>query len=161
MSFARSLQNLIAAGRCCNQFIPHPYPSKQTPPNQHFSADGVSRRDLGTGSPILEGPNGQKQRSNAAGVSRRGLGTGSPILEVPMAKKQRSNAAGDSRRGLGTGSPILEGPESMRGSCNCSSLSCHGRDSNPHSHYWPRDFKSLVSTIPPPWQTRSAPKAIS
>ena len=26
---------------------------------------------------------------------------------------------------------------------------CRERDSNPHSHYWPRDFKSLVSTIPP------------
>src|SRR5574344_1688048 len=24
--------------------------------------------------------------------------------------------------------------------------SCRERDSNPHSHYWPRDFKSLVST---------------
>ena len=23
---------------------------------------------------------------------------------------------------------------------------CRERDSNPHSHYWPRDFKSLVST---------------
>ena len=23
------------------------------------------------------------------------------------------------------------------------------RDLNPHSHYWPREFKSLVSTIPP------------
>ena len=28
-------------------------------------------------------------------------------------------------------------------------LLCSKRDSNPHSHYWPRDFKSLVSTIPP------------
>ena len=26
---------------------------------------------------------------------------------------------------------------------------CRERDSNPHSHSWPRDFKSLVSTIPP------------
>ena len=25
-------------------------------------------------------------------------------------------------------------------------LSCRERDSNPHSHHWPRDFKSLVST---------------
>ena len=25
-------------------------------------------------------------------------------------------------------------------------LRCRERDSNPHSHYWPRDFKSLVST---------------
>ena len=24
--------------------------------------------------------------------------------------------------------------------------SCRERDSNPHSHHWPRDFKSLVST---------------
>ena len=24
--------------------------------------------------------------------------------------------------------------------------SCRERDSNPHSHYWPMDFKSLVST---------------
>ena len=24
--------------------------------------------------------------------------------------------------------------------------SCRERDSNPHSHFWPRDFKSLVST---------------
>ena len=31
--------------------------------------------------------------------------------------------------------------------------SCRERDSNPHSHYWPRDFKSLVSTIPPSRQT--------
>ena len=23
------------------------------------------------------------------------------------------------------------------------------RDLNPHSHYWPKDFKSFVSTIPP------------
>ena len=23
---------------------------------------------------------------------------------------------------------------------------CRERDSNPHSHHWPRDFKSLVST---------------
>ena len=23
---------------------------------------------------------------------------------------------------------------------------CRERDSNPHSHYWPRDFKCLVST---------------
>ena len=23
---------------------------------------------------------------------------------------------------------------------------CRKRDSNPHSHHWPRDFKSLVST---------------
>ena len=23
---------------------------------------------------------------------------------------------------------------------------CRERDSNPHSHFWPRDFKSLVST---------------
>ena len=23
---------------------------------------------------------------------------------------------------------------------------CRERDSNPHSQYWPRDFKSLVST---------------
>ena len=35
----------------------------------------------------------------------------------------------------------------------CSHYCCYGvvslcreRDSNPHSHYWPRDFKSLVST---------------
>jgi hypothetical protein len=27
---------------------------------------------------------------------------------------------------------------------------CPGRDSNPHSPYGPRDFKSLVSTISPP-----------
>ena len=27
---------------------------------------------------------------------------------------------------------------------------CLGRESNPHGHFWPRDFKSLVSTIPPP-----------
>ena len=27
---------------------------------------------------------------------------------------------------------------------------CLGRESNPHGHYCPRDFKSLVSTISPP-----------
>ena len=26
---------------------------------------------------------------------------------------------------------------------------CRERDSNPHNHSWSRDFKSLVSTIPP------------
>ena len=26
---------------------------------------------------------------------------------------------------------------------------CRERDSNPHNHFWSRDFKSLVSTIPP------------
>lgn len=26
---------------------------------------------------------------------------------------------------------------------------CPERDSNPHSHFWPKDFKSFVSTIPP------------
>lgn len=26
---------------------------------------------------------------------------------------------------------------------------CSKRDSNPHSHFWPKDFKSFVSTIPP------------
>ena len=26
------------------------------------------------------------------------------------------------------------------------------RDLNPHSHYWPKDFKSFVSTIPPSGQ---------
>ena len=31
---------------------------------------------------------------------------------------------------------------------------CPGRDSNPHSHFGPRDFKSLVSTIPPPGRDR-------
>ena len=49
------------------------------------------------------------------------------------------------------------------------------RDLNPHSHYWPKDFKSFVSTIPPsgrpcswsgkrdsnsrprPWQGRALP----
>ena len=31
-------------------------------------------------------------------------------------------------------------------SANVSASSCRERDSNPHSHFWPRDFKSLVST---------------
>ena len=26
------------------------------------------------------------------------------------------------------------------------SIGCRERDSNPHDHHWPRDFKSLVST---------------
>ena len=30
------------------------------------------------------------------------------------------------------------------------SFLCLGRDSNPHGRFGPRDFKSLVSTIPPP-----------
>ena len=33
--------------------------------------------------------------------------------------------------------------------CIINKVLCRERDSNPHSHYWPRDFKSLVSTIPP------------
>ncbi len=28
----------------------------------------------------------------------------------------------------------------------CFLEECRERDSNPHSHHWPRDFKSLVST---------------
>ena len=28
----------------------------------------------------------------------------------------------------------------------CESRLCRERDSNPHGHHWPRDFKSLVST---------------
>ena len=36
-----------------------------------------------------------------------------------------------------------------------SLLWCRERDSNPHSHYWPRDFKSLVSTN----STIAAPRA--
>ena len=31
----------------------------------------------------------------------------------------------------------------------CDSSSYSKRDLNPHSHYWPKDFKSFVSTIPP------------
>ena len=52
---------------------------------------------------------------------------------------------------------------------------CRERDSNPHGHFWPRDFKSLVSTNfttsaseilsekrdsnprPRPWQGRALP----
>ena len=32
---------------------------------------------------------------------------------------------------------------------DCDFISYSKRDLNPHNHYWSRDFKSLVSTIPP------------
>ena len=35
---------------------------------------------------------------------------------------------------------------------------CRERDSNPHNHFWSRDFKSLVSTIPPSRQLLSGCK---
>lgn len=35
---------------------------------------------------------------------------------------------------------------------------CRERDSNPHGHFWPRDFKSLVSTNSTIWATASVCK---
>ena len=32
---------------------------------------------------------------------------------------------------------------------DCDYILYSKRDLNPHSHYWPKDFKSFVSTIPP------------
>ena len=40
-------------------------------------------------------------------------------------------------------------------------LPCLGRESNPHGLFGPRDFKSLVSTIPPPRLIAAANIAIS